>query len=73
MKVTMANIPTLEDFPSDRPNCGNCTRKGGACPRSMNNKNQHNGLLYSFNKEVKGIIYCCPNYTGPFELNKIEE
>ncbi len=60
-------IPTLEDFPSDRANCGNCTRKGGSCPRSKNNKQQHNGLLYGLNGEVSGIIYRCLNYTGPFQ------
>ena len=62
----MKIIPTIDDFPSDRPNCDNCTRKGGPCPRSKNNKQVHNGLLHGFNKEVTGIIYRCPNYTGPF-------
>ena len=60
-------IPTLEDFPVDRANCGNCTRKGGYCPRNKSNKQQHNGLLYGFNKEVTGIIYRCINYTGAFK------
>ena len=60
-------IPTIEDFPSDRANCGTCTRKGGYCPRSKSNKRQHNGLLYGFNKEVIGIIYRCPNYTGKYQ------
>ena len=67
----MSNIiPTIDDFPSDRPNCGNCTRKGGACPRTKSNKQQHNGLLFGYKKEIAGIIYCCPNYTGQFAINK---
>jgi len=60
-------IPTIEDFPADRANCGNCTRKAGVCPRSKNNKQQHNGLLYGFGNQVTGIIYRCVNYTGPFK------
>lgn len=60
-------IPTLDDFPSDKANCGNCTRQGGGCPRNRNNKNkQHNGLLYGYDAEVTGIIYKCPNYTGVY-------
>ena len=59
---------TLEDFPPNKKNCATCTRKGGACERSKNNKQQHNGYIYSpINKEPSGIIYCCPNYTGPFK------
>ena len=38
----------------------------------MNNKNQHNGLLYGTNKEVTGIIYRCPNYTGPMKFDSME-
>ena len=60
-------IPTIEDFPADRANCGTCTRKGNYCPRSKKNKQQHNGLLYGFGNQVTGIIYRCMNYTGPFK------
>ena len=49
-------IPTIEDFPADRANCGTCTRKGSYCPRSKKNKQQHNGLLYGFGNQVTGII-----------------
>ena len=58
---------TLEDFKDDKANCGNCTRKGGACPRNKSNKQIHNGNIFGFNGEVVGIIYCCPNYTGAFK------
>lgn len=52
--MSMSNIiPTIDDFPHDRANCGNCTRKGGACPRNKSNK-QHNGLLFGYNKEIAG-------------------
>lgn len=61
MKITPL---ALEDFPADKANCGNCTRKGGFCPRQKSNKRQHNGNIYSFNGEVAGVIYRCPNYTG---------
>ena len=61
---------TLDDFPQDRANCGNCTRKGGACVRSKNNKTQHNGNLYGFNSEVTGVIYRCVNYTGGMPINR---
>ena len=56
----------LEDFHADKANCGNCTRRGGACPRQKSNKRQHNGNLYGFNGEISGVIYCCPNYTGKY-------
>lgn len=62
----MRVIPSIEDLPRDKANCGNCTRKGGSCPRSRNDKTQHNGLFYR-NGEVVGMIAGCPNYTGPFE------
>ena len=55
-----------KNFPADKANCGNCTRKGGSCPRQKSNKRQHNGNLYGFNGEVSGVIYCCPNYTGKY-------
>ena len=42
----MRVLLTLEDFPQDSANCGNCTRKGGACERTKNNKQQHNGYLF---------------------------
>ena len=62
------NVPPLrlEDFPADNANCGNCTRRGWACPRQKSNKKQHNGNFYGFNGEVSGVIYCCPNYTGKY-------
>ena len=56
----------MYDFPSDEANCGNCTRKGGHCARTE--KQFPNGyILNSQTKEISGIIYSCPNYTGPFE------
>ncbi len=57
---------TLEDFPNDRANCGNCTRRGGACARTKNDKRVHNGCLYGIGGEVTGVIYRCPHYTGAF-------
>lgn len=58
------NVPLeLEDFPQDRPNCGNCTRRGGPCARSE--KQFPNGhIKNSQTGEICGIIYRCPNYTG---------
>ena len=54
---------TLEDFPEDKPHCGNCTRKGGVCPRSE--KKYPNGYVKSsVTGDIAGIIYRCPNYTG---------
>lgn len=59
-------LPTIEDFPSNKANCGTCTRKGGACARSE--KRHPNGYIKnSQTGEVAGIIYGCPNYTGPFK------
>lgn len=59
-------LPTIEDFPADKANCGNCTRKGGACARSE--KRYPNGYLKnSLTREIGGIIYCCQNYTGRFK------
>lgn len=58
------SIITLEDFSSDKPNCGNCTRKGGSCPRAKINKQVHNGNIYGFNGDVAGVIYRCANYSG---------
>ena len=63
----MKVLITLEDFPQDEENCGNCTRKGGACERSRNNKTQHNGVLYGINGEPTGIIYKCVHYTGKYK------
>lgn len=60
-------IPTLDDFPIDRKNCGNCTRKGVSCPRTKSDKTIHNGYLFNTCGEVSGIIYCCPHYTGIYE------
>ena len=68
-------IPTLDDFPTDRANCGNCKQSRSICPRAKSNNTQHNGLIYR-NSEVQGIIYLCPNYKGPFkdkELNLFKE
>ena len=66
------NAPlTIDDFPSDRKNCGNCTRKGGACPR--NSKRHPNGyVMNSVTGEVGGVIYRCPNYTGSFENKNVQ-
>ena len=63
-------IPSMGDFPSGRPNCGNCTQSRSFCPRTKSNKQQHNGMLYGWNGEVTGIIYRCPHYTGPYEFGK---
>ena len=63
----MNYIPTLEDFPHDKANCGNCTRKGGGCARRE--KQFPNGYIKnSLTGEIGGIIYSCPHYTGPFKL-----
>jgi len=67
MKVEL----TLEDFPSDKKNCGNCTRKAGVCPRRKKS-NQNGYVMNSVTGEVGGIIYCCPNYTGHFEKKPAE-
>ena len=67
----MSTLLTMDDFPSDRKNCGNCTRKGGACPR--NEKRHPNGyVMNQGTKEVGGVIYCCPNYTGRFENKNVQ-
>lgn len=60
-------IPTLEDFPANKPNCGNCSRKGGICYRTKSNKTMHNGLIFGVGGDVTGIIYCCPHYTGYYQ------
>lgn len=63
----MGVLPTIEDFPFNKRNCGNCTRKSGVCPR--NKKKYPNGyVMNSATGEIGGIIYCCPDYTGPFEI-----
>lgn len=69
----MRVLITLEDFPQDSANCGNCTRKGGACERTKNNKQQHNGYRFGIGGEPTGIIYRCPNYTGRYENVKDKE
>lgn len=56
---------TIEDFPGDKANCGNCTRKGGACAR--NEKRYPNGYIKSMTGGIGGIIYKCVNYTGRFK------
>ena len=62
---------TIDDFPSDSKNCGNCTRKGGVYPR--NSKRHPNGyVMNSVTGEVGGVIYCCPNYTGRFENKNVQ-
>lgn len=66
-KLNRDTILTLDDFPSDKKNCGNCTRKAGICPRVKLDKTQHNGYLFSPTGEQSGIIYCCPHYTGIYE------
>lgn len=62
----MSVLITLEDFPNDRANCGNCTRKGGHCPRG-DKRNPNGYVKNSLTGEIGGIIYRCMNYTGPFE------
>ena len=55
MKVQL----TIEDFPDDRKNCGNCTRKAGICPRRK--KSNPNGyVMNSVTGEVIGNIYDNP-------------
>jgi hypothetical protein len=62
----MNALMTIEDFPNDKANCGNCTRRGAACPRRE--KRHPNGYVKnSLTGEIGGIIYCCPEYTGNFE------
>lgn len=61
-----APVPTLSDFPADRPNCGNCTQSRALCPRAKSNKQIHNGLIYR-NGEVQGIIYRCLHYKGKYD------
>ena len=59
----------LEDFPSDKANCGTCTRKGGHCLRSE--KRFPNGLVRnSLTGNFDGVIYRCVNYTGKFIGNE---
>lgn len=58
---------TIDDFPDDRPNCGNCTRQGGVCPRTSKNKQIHNGIIFGATGQPAGIIYGCPHYTGRFK------
>lgn len=60
-----APVPTLDDFPSDRPNCGNCKQSRAICPRAKSNKQVHNGLIYRYG-EAQAIIYRCPHYEGVF-------
>lgn len=62
----MKTIITLDDFPSNEANCGNCTRKGGGCLRSKSDKTIHNGYMYGIGGDPSGIIYRCPHYTGPY-------
>ena len=65
----MEVLYTIGDMPGDKRNCGNCTRKGGACPRSE--KKHPNGyVMNSVTNEIGGIICCCPNYTGRFTPKK---
>lgn len=66
----MSTLLTMDDFRPDRKNCGNCTRKAGACPRKS--KRHPNGyVMNSVTGDIGGVIYCCPNYTGRFE--KLED
>lgn len=58
-------VTTLEDLPHDKKNCGNCTRRGGACARTQ--KQYPNGYIKnSSTGEIGGMIACCQHYTGPF-------
>lgn len=57
---------TIEDLPSDRASCWNCTRKGGVCPRA--GKRFPNGyVMNSVTGDVGGIVTLCPHYTGVYE------
>ncbi len=59
-------LPTLEDLPSNKRNCGTCTRQGGSCARSKS-KNSSNGYIKSsVTNEISGMICCCPHYTGRY-------
>lgn len=66
-RLNRATTIMLEDFPDDKKNCGNCTRKSGVCPRSRADKNVWHGYLFNLCNELSGIIYCCPHYTGIYE------
>ena len=62
---------TLNDFPPDKRNCGNCTRQGGACHRS--GKSFPNGyVINELTRDIGGIIYCCPHYTGRYENKQVD-
>lgn len=62
----MIVIPTMDDFPGDRPNCGNCTQSRSLCPRAKTNKQIHNGVMYA-GSEPRGIIYRCVHYKGKYD------
>lgn len=64
-------LTTIEDFPADKKNCGNCTRKAGVCPRRKK-ENPNGYVMNSVTGEIGGIIYRCPNYTGQFEEKPAE-
>lgn len=67
----MNALLTMYDFPSGKKNCGNCTRKGGVCPR--NSKRHPNGyVMNSVTGEISGVIYRCSNYTGRFENKNVQ-
>ena len=59
--------PLIADFPSNMPNCGNCTRKGGACAR--NEKRYPNGYVKSsVTGDIAGVIYKCVHWTGTIAI-----
>ena len=57
------SLPTMDDLPRDKANCGNCEYRGADCPRRE--KRFPNG--YVMNRctgEVGGIITGCTKYEG---------
>ena len=64
----MRVLPTLSDLPSDRPNCGNCTRHG-KCARSS--KEYPNGYVVNpHTREITGMIVGCPQWAGKITKSK---
>lgn len=53
---------TLDDMPSDKPNCGNCTYRGAGCARAR--KDLKDGVRNSCTGNIDGYVYRCVNYQG---------
>lgn len=62
----MATHITIDDFPADKPNCGNCTYRGAGCARAK--KAHPNGMVKnSCTGNYDGVIYLCTFYEGKFK------